>query len=66
MPYSDIPQAPYPPPDISEEDDLASTARNTAEDIFQAVPLQAFIASKKRSTLGALPEAVTHLAATLL
>ena len=66
LPYADLLQAPYPPPDISEADDLASTVRITAKEIRQAASLQAFIASKQRSTLGALPEAVTPLAATLL
>ena len=36
------------------------------EEIRQAASLQAFIASKQRIILGALAEAVTHLAATLL
>ena len=66
LPYGDLSQAPYPLPDISEADELASTTRTTAEDICQAASLQSFIASKQRSTLGALPEAVTHPAATLL
>ena len=39
--------------------------RTTAEEIRQTASLQAFIASKKRSTLGALPKSVTHPAATL-
>ena len=55
-----------PPPAISEVDNLASTARTTTEEIFQADSLQAFLASKQQITLGALPEAVTHPAATLL
>ena len=38
----------------------------TAKEIRQSASLEAFIASKQRSTLGALPELVTHPAATLL
>ena len=64
--YVDLPQAPYPPPVISEVDDLASTARTVAEEIRQKASLQALIASKQRSTLGALPATVTHPSATLL
>ena len=66
LPYAKLVQAHSPPPSISEAYDLTSTARNNAEEICQVAPLQAFIASKRRSTLGALPEAVTHSAATLL
>ena len=66
MPYEDLPQAPYPPPAVSEADDLASTARTTAKKIRQVASLEDFIASKQQSTLEALPAAVTHPAATLL
>ena len=53
-------------PALSEVDYLASTARTTATEIRQAAPLEDFIASKQQITLGALSEAVTHPAATLL
>ena len=66
LPYEFMAKAPYPPPAISKLYDLAATARATAEDIFQALSLQDFIASKQRGTLGALLEAVLHPAATLL
>ena len=66
LPSADLLQAPYPPPSISEADDLASTASNTADEILQAASLQAFIACKQRSTLGALSEAVTRPLAILL
>ena len=64
--YANQPQVPYPTPAISKADELTSTARTTAKEIRQAASLQALIASKQQSTLGALPEAVTHPAATLL
>ena len=54
------------PPSISKANDLASTLRTTTEEILQAASLQAVIAPKKQSTLGALLEAVTKPAATLL
>ena len=66
MTYAELLQAPSPPLDISKSYDLAFTAKNTSKDIRQAASLQAFIDSKKKITLGALPEAVTHPAATLL
>ena len=47
LPYADLLQAPYPTLATSEADDLASTARTTAEDIGQAASLQAFVASKQ-------------------
>ena len=59
-------QAPYRPPAISEVDDFTATARATTLDIRQAASLQAFVTSKQQITLRALPEAVTHPAATLL
>ena len=40
--------------------------RDTAEEICQAASLQDFISSKKRIILGALLEAVSQPAATLL
>ena len=46
-------------------DELVSTARDTAEEIFQVVSLQALLASKQRRKLGELSESVTHLAAIL-
>ena len=66
LPYADLPQSPYPPPVINKADYLASTERTTAEDIRQAASLWAFIDSKQRITLGALPEAFTRPAATLM
>ena len=66
LPYADLPQEPYPPPDITKADELASIARNTADEIRHEASLQVFITSKQRSTLGPLPEAVTHPAATFL
>ena len=51
---------------VLQVDDLVSTGRTTAEEIHQAVSLQAFITSKQRSTLGLLTEAVTHPVSTLL
>ena len=35
-------------------------------DIHQAVPIQAFVASKQQRTLGVLPESVSHPVTTLL
>ena len=64
--YANLPQVPYPPPAIYEVDDLALTARTTAEEIRQAALLQAFLAPNQRRTLGALPETVTHPEDTLL
>ena len=44
--YLNLAQAPYPPPAISEVDDLAETATATAEDICHAASRQAFVAYK--------------------
>ena len=41
-------------------------ARATADDIRQASPLQDFIVSKQRGTLGVLLEAVSHPTSTFL
>ena len=65
-PYADIVQAPYPPPSIYKAGDLELTARDNGVDIRQATSLRDFISYKQRRTLGALPEAVSHPAATLL
>ena len=48
LPYANLPQAPYPPPTISEADDLTSTVRTTADDVCQASSLQVFLASVVR------------------
>ena len=66
LPYADIVQETYPTPAISEAGDLASTTRDTTKDIHQAASFQDFVASKQQRNSLALPETVSHPAATLI
>ena len=45
---------------------LTNTERATSEEMTQAPSITAFIIYRQRSTLGALPEVVLQLAATIL
>ena len=66
LPYSNMAQAPYPPPVDLIANNLAAMAREMLEALTQAPSLTASIAFCQRSTLRALPEAFQHLSAPLL
>ena len=66
LPYATISQVPYPPPVASPTNDLVATANATAREILNAPSLLSLLASKRRNTLGGLPNGVKHPAAALL